>query len=164
MKLHTVLFALLSTALATPAGRPGDDDDDSRPCGFRIAPCPTGQTCVRTDPACTRGENCAGFCRRERAPAPYPTRTERPRPTHTYPSCGGFRPSPVSCPRGEICIDDPYRGGCGQACDMPGICVKPVFCGGFAGRPCKDGRRCIDDPRDECDPKHGGADCGGLCV
>ncbi|MFE0105563.1 hypothetical protein [Streptomyces sp. NPDC059009] len=37
-------------------------------------------------------------------------------------------------------------------------------CGGFAGRPCPQGYHCVDDPRDSCDPQHGGADCGGLCV
>ncbi|KAF2463130.1 uncharacterized protein BDR25DRAFT_246289, partial [Lindgomyces ingoldianus] len=37
-------------------------------------------------------------------------------------------------------------------------------CGGFAGLPCPDGLKCVDDPRDDCDPKHGGADCIGVCV
>ena len=39
-----------------------------------------------------------------------------------------------------------------------------VFCGGIAGIPCPGAGRCIDDPTDDCDPKAGGADCGGLCV
>ncbi|AEO62198.1 6e8ca68b-0046-4407-ad3b-d2b103c2a774 [Thermothielavioides terrestris] len=82
----------------------------------------------------------------------------------TYQSCGGFRANPVECPDGQICIDDPYRGGCGMACDMPGICVEPVFCGGIAGIACKDGKKCVDDPRDDCDPENGGSDCGGICV
>jgi hypothetical protein len=159
MRLYTAFLAVLPTVLAVLASTTTDDD---RPCGFRIAPCPSGQTCVGTNPTCTRGQNCPGVCRDD--PDSYPTRTETPRPTHTYVSCGGHRVSPVSCPKGEICIDDPYRGGCGQACDMPGICVEPVFCGGFAGLRCKDGKRCVDDPRDRCDPKHGGADCGGMCV
>eukprot|EP00484_Ammonia_sp_Unknown_P006924 CAMPEP_0197075042 /NCGR_PEP_ID=MMETSP1384-20130603/211413_1 /TAXON_ID=29189 /ORGANISM="Ammonia sp." /LENGTH=436 /DNA_ID=CAMNT_0042513885 /DNA_START=26 /DNA_END=1334 /DNA_ORIENTATION=+ len=33
-----------------------------------------------------------------------------------------------------------------------------TFCGGFAGLSCPDGQICIDDPRDDCDPDHGGAD------
>lgn len=37
-------------------------------------------------------------------------------------------------------------------------------CGGFAGLRCPDGLTCIDDPRDDCDPKRGGADCMGVCV
>jgi hypothetical protein len=100
------------------------------------------------------------------------TRTSRPTltltstlsPTPTYQSCGGFRVEPKPCPSGQICIDDPYKTGCGMACDMPGICVTPTFCGGFAAFACKDGLKCIDDPRDDCDPRTGGADCGGICV
>jgi hypothetical protein len=37
------------------------------------------------------------------------------------------------------------------------------FCGGIAGTPCPEGNVCVDDPRDDCDPKQGGADCGGIC-
>ncbi|KAF6807126.1 proteinase inhibitor kazal [Colletotrichum sojae] len=89
----------------------------------------------------------------------------RPSKTTTYPDCGGFRPTPAPpCPEGNICIDDPWRDGCGMACDIPGICVKPVHCGGFAGIACPQGMWCIDDRRDDCDPLNGGADCIGLCV
>lgn len=42
--------------------------------------------------------------------------------------------------------------------------VKGRFCGGIAGIPCPAGQRCMDDPTDDCDPKNGGADCGGICV
>jgi len=38
------------------------------------------------------------------------------------------------------------------------------FCGGIAGIPCPDGNSCVDDPSDDCDPRTGGADCGGICV
>jgi hypothetical protein len=37
------------------------------------------------------------------------------------------------------------------------------FCGGFAAIPCPEGLACVDDPRDDCDPNRGGADCGGVC-
>ncbi|KAF2003362.1 hypothetical protein P154DRAFT_410402, partial [Amniculicola lignicola CBS 123094] len=39
-------------------------------------------------------------------------------------------------------------------------------CGGFAGFRCPTDEKytCIDDPRDDCDPKRGGADCIGICV
>ena len=37
-------------------------------------------------------------------------------------------------------------------------------CGGIAGFPCPTDQFCVDDPRDECDPAQGGADCIGLCV
>jgi hypothetical protein len=36
-------------------------------------------------------------------------------------------------------------------------------CGGIANLPCPDGFECVDDPRDDCDPAAGGADCGGVC-
>lgn len=36
-------------------------------------------------------------------------------------------------------------------------------CGGIAGLPCPDGYLCVDDPRDDCDPQNGGADCMGIC-
>jgi hypothetical protein len=44
-------------------------------------------------------------------------------------------------------------------------CVDNATCGGFAGKQCpNENQTCQDDPRDSCDPQHGGADCGGLCV
>ncbi|MER5886197.1 hypothetical protein ABT160_20435 [Streptomyces sp. NPDC001941] len=48
-----------------------------------------------------------------------------------------------------------------SAVPQPGDCPG---CGGFAGLPCPEGFVCVDDPRDSCDPKKGGADCGGICV
>jgi hypothetical protein len=37
-------------------------------------------------------------------------------------------------------------------------------CGGIAGLQCPGQHQvCIDDPRDNCDPKQGGADCIGIC-
>ena len=39
-----------------------------------------------------------------------------------------------------------------------------IFCGGIAGFPCPAGFDCVDDPRDDCSPCRGGADCGGICV
>jgi hypothetical protein len=38
-----------------------------------------------------------------------------------------------------------------------------IFCGGIAAFPCPDGYVCVDDPTDSCDPRRGGADCGGVC-
>ncbi|WP_050430852.1 hypothetical protein [Chondromyces crocatus] len=41
---------------------------------------------------------------------------------------------------------------------------EPETCGGIAGLPCPAGLVCVDDPRDDCDPRMGGADCSGICV
>jgi hypothetical protein len=85
-----------------------------------------------------------------------------------YQRCGTRRMRP--CPDGYECIDDPRLDGCdGLDRDIPGICVSDkagdTFCGGFKGVECDDpARECFDDPTDECDPDHGGADCGGICL
>ncbi|WP_327358290.1 hypothetical protein [Streptomyces sp. NBC_01304] len=47
------------------------------------------------------------------------------------------------------------------AAPLPNDCPA---CGGFAGLTCPPGFVCMDDPRDECDPANGGADCMGVCV
>jgi hypothetical protein len=55
--------------------------------------------------------------------------------------------------------------GAGVSIEHQGACAPTgAFCGGIAGIPCEGGQTCIDDPSDDCDPKHGGADCGGICV
>lgn len=58
-----------------------------------------------------------------------------------------------------------FAAAAGVAVVAQGAC-KPegAFCGGIAGIPCPKGQTCIDDPKDECDPQQGGADCGGICV
>ena len=55
--------------------------------------------------------------------------------------------------------------GCGAGAPGPisGGDHEPVTCGGIAARPCPGGGRCVDDPSDSCDPRTGGADCGGVC-
>jgi hypothetical protein len=71
------------------------------------------------------------------------------------------------CPAGQhcelvdvVCIRAP--------CPPLPECVEdepaPTTCGGFGGFPCPDKLSCVDDPRDDCDPNNGGADCGGICV
>ncbi|KAF1936535.1 hypothetical protein EJ02DRAFT_480047 [Clathrospora elynae] len=101
------------------------------------------------------------------------TKTKTPSATSTYASptpihqiCGGGRANSLSCGDGYTCIADPYTpNSCGPACDQWGICVKDEMCGGFAGKDCEGkGQVCHDDPRDDCDPHQGGADCAGLCV
>ena len=74
---------------------------------------------------------------------------------------------PLPCAAGEICIDDPYRSGCGMACDAPGICVKPVACGAYDEldrRSCKDGKKCVKIPSGDCELESGGESCPMICV
>jgi hypothetical protein len=56
---------------------------------------------------------------------------------------------------------------CIQApCPPIATCVPDaprLFCGGIAGIKCPGSGQCVDDPSDSCDPKAGGADCGGIC-
>jgi hypothetical protein len=91
--------------------------------------------------------------------------TTPPTEPRTYQVCGGNRLGANSCPKGYICMNDPFRKGCGLECDATGICVKNKLCGGFAGFRCPDSRQvCVDAPSDGCDPQNGGADCDGVCV
>ena len=155
-QITTILVTLMGLNL-TPLAAP---EPLQRPCGFKIAPCPSNWTCSRLEPECTRGENCAGVC--VPAVAPSSISTVEPIPT-SYQSCGGRRIQPLECPENHICMDDPYRSGCGMACDAPGICVPPVACGSKTGGLCTNGRQCVDDPRDDCYPDRGGKDGSGVC-
>ena len=140
--------------------------------GIAAIPCPSkDQVCVDNpnddcDPQ-KGGADCPSIC--------------VPRPRPTGPPCGGF--AGRQCPsKDQKCIDDPSddcdpkNGGA----DCIGICVggtgstpilsvraAPKFasCGGFTGKKCpRTDQKCVDDPRDSCDPKNGGADCPEICV
>ncbi|KAK0648645.1 hypothetical protein B0T16DRAFT_408568 [Cercophora newfieldiana] len=69
----------------------------------------------------------------------------------------------TNCPRivGMVCVPIPDSKPCRSVC-----VYKPAFCGGIAGIPCPEEKKqkCVDDPRDDCDPANGGSDCGGVCV
>jgi hypothetical protein len=94
---------------------------------------------------------------------PPPTRASSSAvPTQTYSSCGGFRATPLNCAEGELCIDDPYAGGCGMACDAPGICVKPISCGEKDA--CDNGKKCVTVPYQGCDGGDDVEGCLKLCV
>jgi hypothetical protein len=86
-------------------------------------------------------------------------------------STGGEACGSMTCGDGEVCCNP----SCG-ICTKPGEgCIKklceptdpptkdPQRCGGFGGFPCPGLGDCVDDPSDDCDPKNGGADCGGIC-
>lgn len=63
----------------------------------------------------------------------------------------------VRCAAGYHC--ETKAGSC-----VPDVTDVAVACGGFAGKACPGSGQCIDDPSDSCDPKNGGADCGGICT
>lgn len=56
-------------------------------------------------------------------------------------------------------------GAAGITVQYAGECVpNGPSCGGFLGIECAGEATCIDNPRDDCDPLAGGADCDGVCV
>jgi hypothetical protein len=68
------------------------------------------------------------------------------------------------------CDGKTYGNACtaaaaGISVEYEGECRKqePQACGGIAGIRCAQGKTCVDDPADDCDPKRGGADCPGIC-
>jgi hypothetical protein len=137
--------------------------DSGNVCGLKIAPCPEGEVCIPNDPECTDVNRCLGTCE-----APTKMLVVKRAATTTYQACGGFVATPTPCPTDYTCIDDPRRGGCGMACDIPGICVPndSPTCAGFIGKSCPadSGLQCYDYPGDGCDPDDGGADCSGICL
>ncbi|KJZ77260.1 hypothetical protein HIM_03581 [Hirsutella minnesotensis 3608] len=151
-------LGLASLGAASPAEQVEAVEENGRPCGLKIAPCPDTDFCRPVNPRCTDLNRCRGVCTRK-PKRPYP-------PQGDYKSCGGFRATPVTCDAGSTCRDDPRKGGCGMACDAPGICIpdNAPKCAGFAGFQCPQGLTCYDLPGDGCDPKNGGADCIGVCL
>ena len=73
--------------------------------------------------------------------------------------CQASAPNPcaaVLCRVGTTC----------EVIDGDAVCLpnEPApFCGGIAAFECPGAGSCVDDPRDDCNPDAGGADCGGIC-
>lgn len=133
---------------------------------------------------------CGTRCRQCPVNDPYCIETQVVKFCHADGSCSPQRPvCPVDpnpctftlCPVGTRCVvnpEDPRQAICepidkcalvrcraGTHC-VDGACIPDepkVFCGGIAGFPCPGEGTCVDDPDDDCDPNHGGADCGGMC-
>jgi hypothetical protein len=119
-----------------------------RLCGGRLGlTCPKGQFCDAAAPGKCPSRVQYGVC--------------NPRPDlclEIYkPVCG--------C-NGVTYSNSCFAAAAGVAVASQGKCAASggTFCGGIAGIQCPDGQVCIDDPSDSCDPNHGGADCGGICV
>ncbi|SET42777.1 hypothetical protein SAMN05216412_106114 [Nitrosospira multiformis] len=71
----------------------------------------------------------------------------------------------------KIGTAEPTRTGGGKRVEYPPKGISAYggkeprqMCGGIAGFPCPEGKKCVDDPSDDCDPARGGADCSGICV
>ena len=69
----------------------------------------------------------------------------------------------ISIPRGD---SDSAISPCPpNQIHLHGACIPYVPCGGIANVPCQaKSQVCVDDPRDDCVPGKGGADCAGICV
>ncbi|GFP59624.1 hypothetical protein ACSS6W_009847 [Trichoderma asperelloides] len=149
MFLKSILLAITVSLASAQIPRP-EHSQVGRACGFKIAPCPFDMKCVPNNPYCSELNRCPGHCEFK----------------NQYQSCGGFTPRPHNCGGNSECQDDPrLPPNCGLACDVPGICIpkETHFCGGFIGLSCPEGLFCYD-ALDGCDPLHGGADCGGICL
>ncbi|HEX2660351.1 MAG TPA: hypothetical protein VHU40_18855 [Polyangia bacterium] len=82
-------------------------------------------------------------------------------PTSPQPPC-----ALVDCAVGTHCEE--HQVECVKApCPPIATCVPNadrLFCGGIAGVACPGSGTCEDDQLDDCDPKNGGRDCGGVCL
>jgi hypothetical protein len=110
--------------------------------GPRQVSCGNGQYCSTT--SC--GADAYGVCK------------ARPMAcTHLFaPVCGCDNETyPNSCFAAASGVSVLHTGACGP---------KGPLCGGIAGFACPGQGQCVDDPSDSCDPRSGGADCGGMCT
>jgi hypothetical protein len=89
--------------------------------------------------------------------------------------CGTCAPKPENelgcgydgdCGANEFCDFEQVNPICNYDMEC-GTCAPaeaPTSCGGLAGLACDEGKVCVDDPSDCCDPANGGTDCAGICV
>ena len=161
-------------ACAAPAGK-------ACGVGTPVATCADGEAC-ELDKDCK-----SGFCDGAKCatPAAESHSDGKKNSGETGVDCGGSVKATAPCPDGQGCIDsadckateecgvraclmycafnDPFC--CGPSTCKPKTPPPPPakFCGGIAGIACAANEDCVDDPTDSCDPKHGGADCAGIC-
>ena len=131
--------------------------------GFANLPCPDGKVCV-DDPndGCdpnNGGADCGGICVDD-VPVGGECAADLCGPAPGMPTKLCPDGKNVPGPTGKCLKND--DGTCGwEIAECP---PSGAFCGGFAGIQCPAGQECVDVPGDGCDPKNGGADCGGMCV
>jgi len=77
------------------------------------------------------------------------------------PDANGCPTCQCNPPPADLCAT--VKCAAGTHCDAGKCVADAVSCGGKAGRPCPGAGKCVDNPNDTCDPKNGGADCGGIC-
>ncbi|WP_339133359.1 MAG: Kazal-type serine protease inhibitor domain-containing protein [Candidatus Electrothrix sp. GW3-4] len=120
--------------------------EDPIACGGRLGQtCPADQYCAYSEGANCGRADMTGVC--------------EPKPevcTEEYmPVCGcNGETYSNACKAAAAGISVDYQGDCGG---------EQAVCGGIAGLLCPEGMECVDDPSDDCDPAHGGADCLGIC-
>ncbi|KAK0657030.1 hypothetical protein B0T16DRAFT_366814 [Cercophora newfieldiana] len=137
----TVLPLLGLSAAAPPL--PPSNTPIGTPCGPDIGDCADPLTCIPLSQNCTiwdqdsvfhDGPACRGTCQ------DLDIQKQK-----IYTLCGGWRRMDDCDEAVERCVADPrHAGGCGPACDGPGICL-PLgdVCGWDTGRTCGEGRECF---------------------
>jgi hypothetical protein len=78
-------------------------------------------------------------------------------------SCGICTPRGGACTK-QFCVPQPADAGTPDAGKPDAGATHAKTCGGFAGIACPGLGLCEDDKGDDCDPRRGGADCGGICT
>ena len=135
-------------------------DDATRAC-TDDSMCPPGYLCAM-NPSLDCAPDASGVCAGTCVPAPPPP-PPTPGQCAVDADCASIADECTPCPDGAytcptaVCKD-------GICVGLRGTCATPGFCGGIAGLPCPPGWTCVDQPNDFCDPRRGGADCGGICV
>lgn len=142
MMMIPFLLPLALSAPLTDAPPPTSQPQLDEPCGQSLGDCASPLTCIPLSPSCTQwtspwSAGCPGVCRALDAAQ-----------QRVYTLCGGWALMDDCDERRERCVADPRNGGgCGPACDGPGICWPFAdVCGGGTGKKnetCAEGQGCF---------------------